>query len=679
MDREALLARTLVELADTLVDDFDLVELLTLLTDRCVEVLDVAAAGLMLGFPGGDLRVMASSSDAMRLLELFELQSEEGPCPDCYRTGKPIVNHRLHASGGRWPRFGPRAVEAGFRSVHALPMRLRSVTVGALNLFRADEGGLTDADVLAAQALADVATIAILHHRSSRDTQAVNEQLQYALNSRVIIEQAKGMVAERVGLDMDQAFSALRTHARRNNLRLVDLARNYVSDRSPRPLDTEPTPPPVGRAPKARPPLVEALDDLVAIEPVLDSVEAAAPVDAVEVVAGELATMFGAEQVSFLIADLGGESLVRFVRPSQWTERKPGAPEELERVAIAGTPYERALVSQEVQVVSDGGRHRLFAPVTDRGEALGVLELTLGPRPDDALVEKVASAAHALAYVVIANRRHTDLFELVQRNVPFSLAAEIQRRVLPSAFTCDAEQFTLAGWLEPANHVAGDTFDYSVDRDVLHASMTDAMGRGVKAALLATLVLGSLRNSRRAGVGLAEQALRANEAMVAHADGDQFVSGLLLRVDLRSGRVTVVNAGHPWPYRLRGGHVDCLELDPDIPFGMLADSTYREQVVQLEPGDRLVVVTDGLLERNEAAGHLDVARAVAETAALHPREVVRIFKDSVLAAAAAGLDDDASVLCIDWHGSGRPTLGAQSPGNGRALGTTAVDGASGSA
>ena len=229
MAREALLARTLVELADTLVDDFDVVELLTLLTDRCVEVLDVAAAGLMLGFPGGDMRVMASSSDAMRLLELFELQSEEGPCPDCYRTGEPIVNHRLAATDGLWPRFGPRALEAGFKSVHALPMRLRNVTVGALNLFRADEGALNDADVLAAQALADVATIAVLQHSEAHDTQVVNEQLHHALNSRIVIEQAKGMVAERLDLNMEQAFSMLRNHARSHNLRLADLAEDIIS------------------------------------------------------------------------------------------------------------------------------------------------------------------------------------------------------------------------------------------------------------------------------------------------------------------------------------------------------------------------------------------------------------------------------------------------------------------
>jgi serine phosphatase RsbU (regulator of sigma subunit) len=275
----------------------------------------------------------------------------------------------------------------------------------------------------------------------------------------------------------------------------------------------------------------------------------------------------------------------------------------------------------------------------------------------------VASAAHALAYVVIANRRHTDLFESVQRNAPFSLAAEIQRRLLPSALTCEAEQFTFAGWLEPASHVGGDTFDYSVDRDVLHVSMTDAMGHGVKAALLATLVLGSLRNGRRGGVGLAEQARRANEAMMSHAQEDQFVTGLLLRADLRSGRFLAVNAGHPQPYHLRGGRVRRLALDADIPFGIATGSSYREQELRLEPGDRLVVVTDGLLERTEAVGHLDVAAALAETATLHPREVVHVFKASVLAATEAELHDDASVLCIDWHGSAPPSR------RGRSLGT----------
>ena len=237
MSREALLARTFVELADTLVDDFDVVELLTLLTDGCVEVLDVAAAGLMLVAPEGDLRVVASSSEAMRLVELFELQALEGPCLDCYRTGEPSLNPSLATKNGRWPRFGPVALEAGFRSVHALPMRLRGVTIGALNLFRADEGLLEERDVAAAQALADVATIAILTHRAVIQAHVVSEQLHHALNSRVMIEQAKGMLAERVGLDMNDAFSWMRNHARNHNLLLIDVAQAVIDGTvSPTPM-----------------------------------------------------------------------------------------------------------------------------------------------------------------------------------------------------------------------------------------------------------------------------------------------------------------------------------------------------------------------------------------------------------------------------------------------------------
>jgi len=226
--REALLARTLVELADTLVDAFDVVELLTVLADRCVEMLDVTAAGLMLVAPGGDLRVVASSSEAMRVVELFELQSHEGPCLDCYRTGERLLNQDLATVDGRWPLFAPVALAAGFRSVHAVPMRLRGVVIGALNLFRADDAEMTEADVVASQALADVATIAILQHRATLEAQVINEQLSAALSSRVVIEQAKGVIAERAGLDMEQAFLVLRNRARDHRVRLTDLAHDVV-------------------------------------------------------------------------------------------------------------------------------------------------------------------------------------------------------------------------------------------------------------------------------------------------------------------------------------------------------------------------------------------------------------------------------------------------------------------
>ncbi len=228
MSREALLARTMVELADSLVDDFDVVDLLTLLADRCVAVLDVATAGLILAV-GGELRVMASSSEAMRVLEVLELQSEEGPCMDCYRSGQSIVNQDLGTARDRWPRFTPEALAAGFHSAHALPMRLRGTVIGALNMFRVGEGTMDDDDLVAAQAFADIATIAILQNRATLKAQVVKEQLSRALNSRIVIEQAKGVLAERASLDMEQAFARLRGYARNNNLRLADVANDVIS------------------------------------------------------------------------------------------------------------------------------------------------------------------------------------------------------------------------------------------------------------------------------------------------------------------------------------------------------------------------------------------------------------------------------------------------------------------
>ena len=231
MPNDALLTRTLVELADSLVADFDVVDILTLVANRSVDILDVSAAGLMLASADGDLRVLASSSEAMRVLELFELQSDEGPCVDCYRTGLPIVNQKLDVADCPWPNFGPKAVEAGFRSVHALPMRLRNQTIGAINMDRVDEGQMHDTDVVAAKALADVATIAILQHRAVSDAQVLNEQLTRALNSRIVIEQAKGVVAERADVDMERAFSRMRRHARNHNIRLADVAQ-AITDKS---------------------------------------------------------------------------------------------------------------------------------------------------------------------------------------------------------------------------------------------------------------------------------------------------------------------------------------------------------------------------------------------------------------------------------------------------------------
>jgi GAF domain-containing protein len=232
MGRETLLISTMVELADTLVEDFDVVELFSLLTDRCVELLDVTASGLMLSAPSGELRLAASSSERIRVVELFEIQADEGPCPDCFRTGAPVINADLAASSA-WPRFTPMALEAGFRAVHAVPMHLRERTIGALNLFRDEPGQLSGEDVAAAQAFADVATIGILQHQANLNYQSLNAQLNRALESRIVIEQAKGMISERTGVDMDAAFSRLRGHARNHNLLLADVARSIVDGSVP--------------------------------------------------------------------------------------------------------------------------------------------------------------------------------------------------------------------------------------------------------------------------------------------------------------------------------------------------------------------------------------------------------------------------------------------------------------
>jgi len=229
MNRESLLIATLVELADNLVDDYDVIDVLTVLTHRCVDAVDVDAAGVMLASPTGELQFVASSSESMTILELFQIQTNEGPCVDCFHDGLAITNHALSESDGRWPLFTPRALALGFRAVHSLPMRLRGRTIGALNLFRTHQGTLSEDDVIVAQGLADVATIAILQHRSTLDASALNFQLNNALNSRVIIEQAKGMICQSTSCDMDEAFNRLRAHARNHNEGLTTLATRVVA------------------------------------------------------------------------------------------------------------------------------------------------------------------------------------------------------------------------------------------------------------------------------------------------------------------------------------------------------------------------------------------------------------------------------------------------------------------
>lgn len=421
----------------------------------------------------------------------------------------------------------------------------------------------------------------------------------------------------------------------------------------------------------------------------LTAAEAASPVDAVEAVTRELGRALGATKVSFLIADLSGRALVRLAHVQLRTAEgidtsTPLAPGERRAVQesatvmpLDGGPAELAVRTQELQIIAPAsgspgpdapGSWVVLAPVTERGEVIGLLELTLPESPDAASRTEIGQLAHLLAFVVIANRRHTDLYEWGQRTRPLSLSAEVQHRLLAGPQTCEAGSFTLAGWLEPAAQIAGDTFDYSLARDLLHLSVTDAMGHGVGAALAATLCVGGLRNARNEGASLVEQVASTNLSLFEHADKnalEDFVTGLIGRVDLRTGSVDLVNAGHVAPYLARGPHVTAVDLPADLPLGLFRETRYRTTRLTLEKGDRIIFVTDGMLERQ--AIDVDLHRAIADTRSLHPREAVRVLADRVLAATGHALRDDATVLCLDWHaGHGRDRDSLHGADQGRA-------------
>jgi transcriptional regulator with GAF, ATPase, and Fis domain len=226
--REQLLATTFVDLADTLVADFDVIDFLHTLATRSVELLDADAAGIMLADNDGGLHVMASSTEEARLLELYELQNNEGPCLDCFRSGRPVVGDDLPAMRSSWPAFTEQLRGLGFRSAQALPMRLREQTIGALNLFRTRPGRLSEADLAIGQAMADVATVSLIQERALAASELLATQLQTALTSRIQLEQAKGMLAQRTGLPMGQVFQLMRDYARHRGHRLSDVAARII-------------------------------------------------------------------------------------------------------------------------------------------------------------------------------------------------------------------------------------------------------------------------------------------------------------------------------------------------------------------------------------------------------------------------------------------------------------------
>lgn len=224
------LSSVFVEVADTLVRDFDVIEFVQMVTSRTAALIDAAAVGLLLSDHDGRLHVMAASNEATMLLELFQVQNEEGPCLDAYTTGRAVTNADLREAADRWPVFAPRAADAGFRSVHAIPMRLREEVIGAMNVFTTRGGELSAPDVRIIQSLADAATIGLLQQRAIHRRELLTEQLQSALDSRIVIEQAKGALARIHGVSVDEAFTLLRTYSRRTSSRLGDVAAAVVND-----------------------------------------------------------------------------------------------------------------------------------------------------------------------------------------------------------------------------------------------------------------------------------------------------------------------------------------------------------------------------------------------------------------------------------------------------------------
>jgi serine phosphatase RsbU (regulator of sigma subunit) len=368
------------------------------------------------------------------------------------------------------------------------------------------------------------------------------------------------------------------------------------------------------------------------------------PFRLLDVARGFLTAAGKVEAVNLLLVDYGQELLSPF-------DTYQGPPLGRERVdqGEAGMAYR----TQAARVGRVQLSWRACVPVSLGAERFGVLDVRLAAEPSPALVTELGRVAMALAFALAAAGRATDQVELARRSRPLSLPAEIQWELLPR-LALEVPQYSVAGTVEPAYDVGGDTFDYAAEPEALAVSVTDAIGHGLQAALLAGLAVAALRNARRRRAGLLEQASHANRSLYQQFGGERFVTGQVLRLDVPGGAGAVVNAGHPLPRLVRGGRVEPIGLDADLPLGVDPDAVYQVQRLTLEPGDRLVLLSDGVLEATPEGGSAygagQLHALLLGSRELAPYEVARLVVQQVIAHCAGDLADDLTVVCLDWRG-----------------------------
>jgi serine phosphatase RsbU (regulator of sigma subunit) len=394
----------------------------------------------------------------------------------------------------------------------------------------------------------------------------------------------------------------------------------------------------------------------------LRELDQAPPSELVDVCSGWLARHVSAQACVLLLADYAEASLepvvsgpaLAHVRPQDLMDSAAGeAYREQRRVTVAlDHPGDAAAVGASAGEVG-GPTLVVYLPVSIRAERLGVLAVTMsGHDLDPQMGELLDDVVRIVGYVLTGARRYTDRFEMLRRRRELGLAAEIQWELLPSlAFELPA--FSIAGTVEPAYDIGGDNFDYAISAHRLTVSVSDAVGHGIRAALLASLAVTAMGNARRAHCPIMEQAAAANRHLVEQFPGADFVTALILELDVDNGAATILNAGHPPPLLLRDGGVSELLVPPGLPLGLVDAAQHPLHSIQLHPGDRLLLFTDGITEAHRRGerefGYRRVAAILAEQSGLEPPELVRHLTRAVTESCNGELNDDATAVCLDWH------------------------------